>query len=250
MSRKLKILTLLISNFCLAFQLGASEFLWDFQDSDPGSAPEGTGVSVFGVSEGTTQVVVTGGELELHDPFGEPGNRSVYLSREESAAKHPILQLQLSSPLRDGRLEFDLFLPGDMGTGLMEVDLGDFGGERDQARAKSLAAVQFTTRASGASQGKVSCFSGSSKGSDIVSTRGESRLDKNKVIISWSGIDGTYRIILNGETVTSEKHPDGVFPATNPELAEVSTIRFTTAASAASPSYYIDNVRVNGESAQ
>ena len=247
MFRKLIISTFVLVTSCLAFQVGAADRLWDFQDSDPGSPPEGTGVSVFGVSEGETQVVIVGDGQEILDPFEEEGNQSVYLAREESASKHPILQMKLPAPLRDGSLQFDLFLPGDVGTGLMEVDLGEFGGERDQARAKSLAAIQLTTRASGDSQGKVSYFSGSFKGSNVSPTNAESRLGKNEVLISWFGTDGTYRITLNGVPVTSPKHPDGIFPATNSELADVSTIRFTTAASAASPSYFIDNVRVNGE---
>jgi len=230
----------------LSFLISAEPLVWDFENDTAGGIPSADTLTV--VNENTddgNKVFVADASSEPSDPTGVAGNKSIYIHRQQDAATQPIVQMGLPQPLKAGTLTFDLYIPGNSASGLAEVDLGSFKPSEPQARLKSLAAVQFSTRSSGTNDaGGVSHFSGSTSGADVRTTESRTNLkEKNVVSITWSAA-GTYSVKVNGEPVVSEQFSDGNFPAANAQVSEVSAVRFTAASTKASPDYFIDNVSI------
>jgi hypothetical protein len=229
-----------------SFLVSAEPLVWDFENDTAGGVPAADMLTV--ANENTddgNKVLVADASTEPGDPTGVTGNKSVYIHRQQDATTQPMVQLSLPEALKAGTLTFDLYIPGTSTSGLAEVDLGTFKPNDPLSRLKSLAAVQFSTRSSGASDvSGVSHFSGSTSGTDVKTTHGRTILkEKNVVAITWSGT-GTYSIKVNGELVVSDQFPDGNFPAANAQVGEVSAVRFTTASTKASPDYFFDNVSI------
>jgi hypothetical protein len=215
---------------------------FDFQGETVDAAPAGTGVLV-GNTSGANDVLVVDDASAKPDPFGGPGNKSVFVHRLSTDATLPIFQLQTSGftggVLASGTLSFDFYLETvTNGRGSVEINLGSMATASSLGRQNSFAAFQINA-STASTTGGISYFNNTTSGGSIT-TSGFALIPnaKNTLSVSWDDIAKTYSIALNGSTVISSAY-------TVSSIAGLSSIRFTTVNGNTDINYYIDNVVVS-----